>query len=88
MIGQAKPIQLEPYDQGYRDGWHDVNVTRWPGRTRRRQRSQEDALGYQHGRVDGAEHPEAPDWWPGYAQSLGNHAREMAFSSSGRAERV
>jgi hypothetical protein len=61
--------RLEPYDQGYRDGWHDVHITRRQRRRRRRLRSAEYALGYTHGRIDGAEWPEYPEWWPDFAQA-------------------
>jgi hypothetical protein len=60
---------LEPYDQGYRDGWHDIHVTHRQRRKRRRLRSTEYALGYSHGRIDGAEWPEYPEWWPDFAQA-------------------
>lgn len=33
-------VQLEPYDQGYRDGWADIHVTRRQRRKRRRLRSE------------------------------------------------
>jgi hypothetical protein len=58
----------EPYDQGYRDGWHDICVTRRQRRARRRARSLEYALGYAHGREDGGSHPGYPDWYPDYAR--------------------
>ena len=53
---------LEPYDQGYRDGWHDIHVSPLRRRKRRRQRSAEYALGYQHGRTDGATWGQYPEW--------------------------
>lgn len=58
----------EPYDQGYRDGWHDIHVTRRQRRAQRRARSPEYALGYAHGRADGDLHPAQPDWYPEYAR--------------------
>jgi hypothetical protein len=61
--------QLEPYDQGYRDGSHDIHVTHRQRRKRRRLRSAEYALGYTHGRIDGAAWPEYPEWWPDFAQA-------------------
>jgi hypothetical protein len=69
MASRARPVQLEPYDQGYRDGWHDIHITRRQRRKRRRLRSAEYALGYAHGRIDGAEWPEYPEWWPDFAQA-------------------
>ena len=54
--------RLEPYDQGYRDGWHDIHVSPLRRRKRRRQRSAEYALGYQHGRTDGATWGQYPEW--------------------------
>jgi hypothetical protein len=62
-------VRLDPYDQGYRDGWHDIHITRHPRRRRRRQRSDEYALGYGHGRTDGDRHPDYPDWWPDFARA-------------------
>jgi hypothetical protein len=53
---------LEPYDQGYRDGWHDIHVTHRQRRKRRRLRSAEYALGYDHGRIDGATWGQYPEW--------------------------
>ena len=63
-----KPEQLEPYDQGYRDGWADIHKSRWPRHHRRQDRNAEYALGYRHGRTDGDEHPDYPVWWPDYAR--------------------
>ncbi len=57
----TRRTQLEAYDQGYRDGWHDIHESSRPRRKRRRQRSQEYALGYQHGRIDGASHPKVAE---------------------------
>jgi hypothetical protein len=53
---------LEPYDQGDRDGWHDIHVTHRQRRKRRRLRSTEYALGYSHGRADGARWGQYPEW--------------------------
>ena len=61
--------QLDPYDQGYRDGWHGIHITHRQRRKRRRLRSAEYALGYAHGRIDGEEWPEYPEWWPDFAQA-------------------
>jgi hypothetical protein len=61
--------RLEPYDRGYRDGWHDIHITHRQRRKRRRLRSAEYALGYAHGRVDGGAWPEYPEWWPDFAQA-------------------
>jgi hypothetical protein len=68
-VTAASPVRLEPYDQGYRDGWHDIHITRRQRRKRRRSRSAEYALGYAHGRIDGAGWPEYPEWWPDFAQA-------------------
>jgi hypothetical protein len=54
--------QFEPYDQGYRDGWHDIHISPLRRRKRRRQRSEEYALGYDHGRTDGATWGQYPEW--------------------------
>jgi hypothetical protein len=54
--------QLEPYAKGYRDGWHDIHVSPLRRRKRRRARSAEYALGYQHGRTDGATWGQFPEW--------------------------
>jgi hypothetical protein len=54
--------RLEPYDQGYRDGWHDIHVSPLRRRKRRRARSAEYALGYDHGRTDGATWGQYPEW--------------------------
>jgi hypothetical protein len=62
-------VRLGPYDQGYRDGWHDIHITYRQRRKRRRLRSAEYALGYVHGRIDGAEWPEYSEWWPDFAQA-------------------
>ena len=62
MAAGARPIQLEPYDQGYRDGWHDIHVSPLRRRKRRRARSAEYALGYAHGRTDGATWGQYPEW--------------------------
>jgi len=83
--------QLEPYDQGYRDGWHDIHVTHRQRRRRRRLRSAEYALGYAHGRIDGDAWPEYPEWWPDFARAPrvphdpATHARFEAVSSPGAA---
>jgi hypothetical protein len=53
---------LEPYDQGYRDGWHDVHLGPLRRRKRRRARSAEYAAGYDHGRTDGAVWGQYPEW--------------------------
>jgi hypothetical protein len=53
---------LEPYDQGYRDDWHDVHISPLRRRKRRRARSAEYALGYRHGRTDGATWGQYPEW--------------------------
>jgi hypothetical protein len=53
---------LEPYDQGYRDGWHDVHISPLRRRKRRRARSAEYSLGYRHGRTDGATWGQYPEW--------------------------
>ena len=74
-------VKLEPYDQGYRDGWHDIHITRRKRRRKRRQRNAEYALGYGHGRTDGDVHPEAPEWWPDYAQGWNSRARLVASES-------
>lgn len=65
---------IDPYDQGYRDGWHDIHISTRQRRARRRRSSEtrtteskgEYALGYRHGRVDGAAHPSCPDWDDGH----------------------
>ena len=62
MASRARPVQLEPYDQGYRDGWHDIHVSPLRRRKRRRARSAEYALGYDHGRTDGATWGQYPEW--------------------------
>ncbi len=67
--GTGPTSRLEPYDQGYRDGWHDIHIAHRQRRTRRRARSTEYALGHQDGRIDGAEWPEYPEWWPDFAQA-------------------
>jgi hypothetical protein len=66
--------QLEPYDQGYRDGWHDIHRGPLRRRRRRRQRSAEYAAGYDHGRADGATWGQYPEWMeftsaPGIAEA-------------------
>jgi hypothetical protein len=53
---------LEPYDQGYRDGWHEIHLSPLRRRKRRRARSAEYALGYRHGRIDGAAWAQYPEW--------------------------
>jgi hypothetical protein len=76
---------LEPYDQGYRDGWHDIHITYRQRRKRRRLRSAEYALGYQHGRIDGDAWPEFPEWWPDFAQAprvAHDHASPARFEAS------
>ena len=52
--GARPAVRLEAYDQGYRDGWHDIHISPIRRRKRRRARSAEYALGYDHGRTDGA----------------------------------
>ena len=63
--------QLEPCDQGYRDGWADRNNPRsgrpTKRRRKRRAKSPEYALGYGHGWTDSAQHPGYPKWWPDFA---------------------
>ena len=54
--------RLEPYDQAYRDGWHDVHISPLGRRKRRRARDAEYALGYRHGRTDGATWGRYPEW--------------------------
>lgn len=66
MSGEATPT-LTTYDRGYRDGWADIHISQRQRRKRQRLRSTEYALGYGHGREDGAEHPDWPRWWPDYA---------------------
>jgi hypothetical protein len=61
--------QLERYDRGYRDGWHDIHITHRQRRRRRWLRSAEYALGYAHGRIDGTMWPEYHEWWPDFAQA-------------------
>ena len=81
-------MRLAAYDQGYRYGWHDVHVSSWPHRKRRRERSEEYALGYAHGRIDGAARPEYAEWWPGFAQAphvVTSPARETALGRPGAA---
>ena len=80
--------QLEPYDQGYRDGWHDIHVTHRQRRKRGRLRSAEYATGYAHGRIDGAAWPQYREWWPDFAQGSTNHAALRAFSSPGAAQAI
>jgi len=75
--------RLELYDQGFRDGWHDIHVTHRKRRKKRRQRSAEYALGYEHGRIDGKAHPDVQKWWPDFAQGWTNHAALAASSRSG-----
>ena len=53
--------RLEPYDQGYRDGWHDIHVSPVARRKRRRAKD-EYALGYGHGRIDGATWGQFEEW--------------------------
>jgi hypothetical protein len=65
----ADTVRLAPYDQGYRDGWHDIHVSRRPRRARRRRASAEYATGYGHGRLDGACWPSYREWWPDFAQA-------------------
>jgi hypothetical protein len=60
--------RLEPYDQGYRDGWHDIHISARPRRQRRRRRNKEYALGYRQGRDDGGTHRGVLEWWPDYAR--------------------
>ena len=79
---------LEPYDAGYRDGWHDANMpgrSRWARRKRRAARSTEYALGYRHGRIDGPTHPEYAEWWPDYARGPKTAARQAPSFRPGRA---
>jgi hypothetical protein len=91
-VTAASPVRLEPYGQGYRDGWHDIHITHRQRRRRRRLRSAEYALGYAHGRIDGAAWPEYPEWWPDFAQALrvshqpASPARFEAFDGPGAAE--
>jgi len=80
--------RLEPYDQGYRDGWHDIHVTRRKRRRKRRGRNTEYALGYGHGRTDGDVHPGWPDWWPAYARGWDCPARFEAFGPRGEAQHL
>jgi hypothetical protein len=68
-VTAAGARQAEPYDQGYRDGWHDIHITHRQRRKRRRLRSAEYALGYAHGRIDGEAWPEYPEWWPDFARA-------------------
>jgi hypothetical protein len=65
----ADTVRLGPYEQGYRDGWHDIHVSRRTRRKRRRLASAEYATGYGHGRVDGAHWPAYREWWPDFAQA-------------------
>jgi hypothetical protein len=72
MIDVQGKYEYESYDAGYRDGWHDIHVSLRVRRKRRQRRSEampetseakgEYALGYRHGRVDGAVHPGCPEW--------------------------
>jgi hypothetical protein len=55
-------VQLEPYDQGYRDGWRDIHKGPVRRRRKRRARNAEYALGYGHGRTDGLTWGQYPDW--------------------------
>jgi hypothetical protein len=85
---------LEPYDQGYRDGWHDIHLTHRQRRKHRRMRSAEYALGYAHGRIDGAAWPEYREWRPEFAQAPrvahapGSPARFEASDAPGAAGRA
>lgn len=64
----SRPLRLQPYDRGYRDGWHDTHVRHRRGRLRRRRQDVEYALGYDHGFEDGVRWPEYPEWWPDFAR--------------------
>ena len=86
----ADTVRLAPYDQGYRDGWHDVHVSRRPRRARRRRASAEYATGYGHGRLDGASWPAYREWWPDFAKApriATSAARFEAFGAPGAANR-
>ena len=94
MVSRARPVQLEPHDQGYRDGWHDIHITHRQRRKRRRARSAKYALGYAHGRIDGAGWPECPEWWrdfaraPRVAHDPASPARFAASNAPGAEQRV
>lgn len=52
------------YDQGYARGWSDIHESTKQRRKRTRTRPgwEEYAVGYDHGRIDGASHPYCPQW--------------------------
>ena len=53
---------LEPYDRGYRDGWHDIHVSPQGRRRRQPARCAEYALRYEHSRSDGPTWGQYPEW--------------------------
>jgi hypothetical protein len=83
-------MRLAPYDQGYRDGWHDIHLSPRPRRARRRRAGAEDATGYGHGRLDGACWPGYREWWPDFARAphiAASPARFEAIDAPGAAHR-
>ena len=64
--------QLEPYAQGYRDGWHDRRIRHTKRRRVRRRANREYGLGYNHGWADGEGRD--VDWWPDFAAGVTNRA--------------
>ena len=50
------------YDSGYAMGWHDSQRVTSPRHGRTRANHPEYAKGYDHGREDGAKHPNCPEW--------------------------